>query len=313
MTPETERFIRVAGRNDLPVLLTGETGVGKTTVAGEIHKSSTRSKAPFIHVNCAAIPEGLFEREMFGHVRGAFTDAREDRAGLIAMASGGTLFLDEIAEIPTPMQAKLLTVLESGRFRKVGAPVEHAVDVRIISASNQDLSSRIRAGAFREDLYHRIAVLRHAIPSLSTRREELRSLILELSSEIDTGNTAIPEEVIAQLLAYDWPGNVRELRNVLLHAAAWAEGGPITTACLPRELRAPRMTRRTPEEPRTRYRASGSEEVECARIERALIEAQGCRSRAARALGMSRATLWAKIIRFGLESTLQSASLSEHV
>lgn len=204
---------------DATVLVTGESGVGKEVIARELHRRSARRERPFVKVNCAALPADLLENEMFGHERGAFTGAESTTAGKFEAASHGTLMLDEIAEMPAALQAKLLHVLENGRFTKLGSNRELELDVRVVAATNRPLAPMIAAGQFREDLYYRLQVIEIHVPPLRERREEvlpLASAFLDEFALRDGGR--VPEMSAAlqeQLLAYDWPGNVRELENVV--------------------------------------------------------------------------------------------------
>lgn len=287
-----------------PILLLGETGCGKTFLAREIHRESARAAKPFVRVNCAAIPETLFEREMFGHVRGAFTDAREDGAGFFEAARGGTLFLDEVGEIPLGVQPKLLAALEEGCFRRLGSPREIRADVRIISATNRDLAEMVRQRQFRQDLFYRFSVLQYCVPPLRERCDELPGIVAFL-----LGKTARPgaeparltEEAWELVLRYPWPGNLREMENALSAAAAFADGAAVLPQHLPPALRADAAggrAARLPGEPR-RYAAPEDPEQELNMIREALRGARGNKTAAAQSLGMSRSTLWAKLQRYG--------------
>ena len=203
-----------------PVLIVGETGTGKTALARAIHASSARAAKPFVSVNCAALPEPLLESELFGHVRGAFTGATSNRAGLFEEARDGTLLLDEIGEMSPALQAKLLHVLESGCVRAVGASKERPVDVRVLAATHRDLRERVQAGAFREDLLYRLDVVTIEIPALRHRREDVPLLVERFLAEARAKHQrspveAIAPEAMARLLDYSWPGNVRELAHVI--------------------------------------------------------------------------------------------------
>jgi DNA-binding NtrC family response regulator len=300
-------FAQRAARTSEPILLTGETGTGKTCFARLLHELGPRARGPFRSINCSAIPDPLFEREMFGHVRGAFTDARESREGLFEAADGGTLFLDEIGELSLQTQCKLLAVVEEGSVRRLGSTQNIPVDVRVIAATNADLPDLVRQKRFREDLFHRLAVLCFTIPPLRERRAEIAGIAERLLRE-----AAFPDEppeigpdTMAILAAYPWPGNVRELRNALRHALVFYDGPTIEPLHLPEQVRHPPRSAAAPAaaakpRPPARYAAPVDPDKERERILAALEEAGGNRARAARALGMSRCTLWVKLQRYGL-------------
>ena len=230
---------RLAGLGQA-VLVHGETGTGKELTARALHSQGARAAGPFVAVNCGAIPDGLAESELFGHVRGAFTGAHRHHTGAFARAHGGTLFLDEIAELPLALQAKLLRVLEVRRVIPVGAEQEVAVDARVIAATHQDLGALAAVGKFRSDLYHRLSVLQLEVPPLRQRREDIPGLLHAFADDLagDLGRPVLlTAAALAAAQAHDWPGNVRELRNALLRAAAESDG-PITGPDLvPRPLR----------------------------------------------------------------------------
>jgi transcriptional regulator with PAS, ATPase and Fis domain len=209
------------------LLVQGETGTGKDVVARSVHAASSRAAGPFVPVDCGAIPENLFESELFGHVRGAFTGALSNRAGAFEEAHGGTLFLDEIGEMPLAMQAKLLRAIETRRVRPVGAPKELDVDVRIVCATNRTLAEMVNEGTFREDLYYRLAVVDVTLPPLRARREDIPALAQHLYAKVSGKNDALPSSFVASLSSRAWPGNVRELRNAIERAVTL---GQITDA-----------------------------------------------------------------------------------
>jgi two-component system response regulator HydG len=224
-----------------PVLVMGETGTGKGLVAAAIHGASRRASAPFVAVNCAALPENLLESELFGHVRGAFTGASEARPGLFAEAHGGTLFLDEIGEMALPLQAKLLHVLERGKVRPVGATGERDVDVRIVAATNRDLRLAVSRGTFREDLLYRLDVVPITLPPLRERPEDIPELIEHLLSAARARNPQSPlrrlsGDALGRLLDHRWPGNVRELAHLIERLVLLARGEEATAADLPTTL-----------------------------------------------------------------------------
>jgi two-component system response regulator HydG len=221
-----------------PVLIVGETGTGKGVVARAIHAQGNRAEAPFVAVNCAALPENLLESELFGHVKGAFTGATANRVGLFEEADGGTLFLDEIGEMSAALQAKLLHVLESGKVRAVGSNKERAVDTRILAATHRDLRERVQTGAFREDLLYRLDVITIAIPPLRERREDLPKLIDHFLAKAKEKHPKSPVECAApgalqRMFDHAWPGNVRELEHVIERAVVLGRGPMITAQDLP--------------------------------------------------------------------------------
>jgi two-component system response regulator AtoC len=227
-----------------PVLLLGETGVGKELLAWHLHQHSAGPAAPFIHVNCAALPEAMAESELFGHERGAFTDAKTARRGLVELANRGTLFLDEVGELSAPLQAKLLTFLDGGRYRRVGAEREQVSTTRVVAATNRDLEAEVKAGRFREDLWFRLATFRVQVPPLRERREDLPSLARGLLARVaqDQGRREVPTltpEALARLTRYPFPGNVRELRSILERALVLESAPALTLAWLGGEAAAP--------------------------------------------------------------------------
>jgi len=236
MWPVLERLPQVA-RSEASVLITGESGTGKELLARAVHDSSARSAGRFVPVNCGALPEGLLESELFGHVRGAFTGAVRDKQGLFEEAQGGTIFLDEIGELPLALQVKLLRTLHDKRVRPVGGTRELAVDARVISATNRDLKALVAEGRFREDLFFRINVLHLHLPPLRERREDtpvLARLFVERACQrLGIPPKEIHRDVAAVLTTYDWPGNVRELENVIEQAVAMDASPLITISSLP--------------------------------------------------------------------------------
>ncbi len=239
---ELRRLIERAAATDARVLLTGESGTGKELVASALHRQSSRSHRPFIKINCAAIPDALIEDELFGHARGAFTDARTARPGLFEEADGGTLFLDEIGDMEHSLQSRLLRVLEDGRVRRIGETRDRKVDVRVIAATNRDLERAVRAESFREDLYFRLAHLLLAVPPLRERTGDLRILVPHFVEQFTRQHRMRPRridpEIYPHLERYAWPGNVRELRNLCERLVVFGSD-PITPDQLPSALLEP--------------------------------------------------------------------------
>ncbi|WP_447599417.1 sigma-54-dependent transcriptional regulator [Nitrospira sp. Nam80] len=228
------RSIREAAKVRSTVLITGETGTGKGLIARAIHRKSVEHAKPFQIIDCSTIPEGVMESELFGHVRGAFTGAVTDKSGLIEMANGGTIFLDEIGELPLSLQAKLLRVLEDNEIRAVGSTRVRRIDVRFIAATNRSLEEQIQRGAFRKDLYYRLAIIPLNIPPLRERPDDIASiadhLLAQLAREMGKPGLYLEPSATEALSRYHWPGNVRELRNVIERAVMMADDGPISGA-----------------------------------------------------------------------------------
>jgi DNA-binding NtrC family response regulator len=273
--------------SDAAVLLLGESGTGKELVARGIHWHSARRDGSFVAVNCAALPEGLLESELFGHERGAFTGATHKRSGLLVEAHGGTLFLDEIADMPVALQAKLLRVLQDKTVRAVGGREEVRVDFRIVSATNRDVAALLRAGKFREDLYYRLAVIPLRIPALRERPEDIPLLathfLTRASAALGKRMEGFDAETMTWLMQHRWPGNVRELENVVQRAATLARGPVIGV----RDLRTEFAGLMGPD---ASARPTLSE-LERSYIERVLSETRGDKRAAARILGVSVRTL----------------------
>jgi len=269
------------------VLILGESGVGKEVTARALHQMSPRAERSFVPLNCAAVSAELMESELFGHVRGAFTGAREARRGLFHYANGGTLFLDEIGELPLAMQTKLLRVLEERRIRPVGSEAEVPVDVRVVAATNRDLRAEVAAGRFRQDLFYRLEVVTLAIPPLRQRREDIAELAVhfnaQLASRLGLPPLPLGQADLARLAAYAWPGNVRELRNLIERSLIL--GG------LPADSQAPGFVEPLP---------LSLAEVEKRHILAVLDQCGGSKTRAAALLGVSRKTLDRKAVEWGL-------------
>ncbi|MFO7563403.1 MAG: sigma-54 dependent transcriptional regulator [Enhygromyxa sp.] len=235
------KTLRKVARFETTVLVLGESGVGKELVSRALHDLGPRAKGPFVAVNCGAIPEGLIESELFGHAKGAFTDARSDKPGLFEAAAGGTLFLDEVGELPVSVQVKLLRALQEREIRRVGENQDRPIDVRVVAATSRPLEQMVEDGDFRQDLYYRLAVMPLRIPPLRQRREDVAVLaqqfLTAINERLGTTLTGLDAEAQRILLAYDWPGNVRELENTLEHAAVLADGPLICPEDLPERLR----------------------------------------------------------------------------
>ncbi len=305
-------MIERVGPSRSTVLLTGETGVGKEVFARAIHASSPMADGPFVDVNCASLPGELLESELFGHEKGSFTSADRQKKGLFEMAHGGTLFLDEIGEMSLGLQAKLLRVLEQRSFRRVGGTQDIRVDVRLIAATNRDLTVRIREGRFRDDLYYRLRVVEIAIPPLRDRLEDLDLYIVALARsvarELGKEPPRVSPEARALMAAYAWPGNIRELKNVLERAILLGGVPVVAPEHLPAEIRAQGQAAQPARSPGTRGPVPSLDETEREAIERALAHTRGNKTLAARLLGISRHTLRAKARKYGLEEEREFAT-----
>jgi DNA-binding NtrC family response regulator len=297
--------IAMVAATDATVAIFGESGTGKELVARTIHNSSPRHDAPFVVVNCAAIPEALLEDELFGHVRGAFTDATRDRDGLLAAAHTGTLFLDEIGELPLPLQAKMLRVLQSQEFRRIGDDQDRRVDVRIITATNRDLDQLVAAGSFRQDLYYRINVFPLQLPPLRERPEDVallvRHFINKYRDRLGKSCDGISPTALARFLSYDFPGNVRELENKVHQAMVVAAGPMIEDADVGLPEGRPGRGRVDLSRPFRELKQEAIEAFEIHYLHELLREHQGNLAQAARAAGMDRKNLWALVVRHGLD------------
>ena len=291
------------------VLVCGETGTGKELFARGIHSCSASSSEPFVAINCAAIPETLLESELFGHERGAFTDARTLKRGLLEVAGRGTIFLDEIGELPLKLQPKLLRILEQRTFRRVGGSVELPIAARVIAGTNVSLAAAVDSGAFREDLFYRLSVVRLDLPPLRDRVGDVevlaRHFLRELARESDGVPATLSADALAALCSHSWPGNVRELKNVIERAVIVAGGKTI-------QLQHLLFQRRRSVRPGVDATESGAvirippggktlEEIECEAIQATLVLTQGNLSATARILGISRPTLGRKLRSAGLE------------
>jgi DNA-binding NtrC family response regulator len=294
-------LIARVGASSAPVLVLGESGTGKELAARAIHEASVRKDAPFVALNCAAVPPTLIESELFGHVKGAFTDARQARAGLFVEANSGTLFLDEIGDLPLELQPKLLRALQEQRVRPVGGSAEVEFDARIITATNVDLEQRVEEERFREDLLYRIDVVRINMPPLRDRGHDILLLAQHFLEEYSSnGPRALSEDAAAKLLAYDWPGNVRELENCIQRAVALARSEQIVVDDLPDKIKEHRsdrvmLTFEDAEELVT------LEELQARYIRRVLDMVGGNKSKAARILGLDRRSLYRRLDKYGGE------------
>ena len=278
--------IRDVADVNVPVLIQGESGTGKELVASAIHNEGPRAKNPFVPVNCSALPEGLLESELFGHVKGSFTGALRDKKGRFELANKGTLFLDEIADLPKSVQIKLLRVLQEGRFERVGDEKTISVDVRIISSANRDLRKDVEANLFRDDLYYRINVVPIVLPPLRDRKNDIPLLIdnfMERAAMEGQNGEGISKEAISVMMDYNWPGNIRELQSVIRFALVKSRGTTIEPVHLPKELL----------EIKNRRSLRGpTRKLDKHSVKDALIQTGGNKARAARQLGVGRVTLY---------------------
>jgi transcriptional regulator with PAS, ATPase and Fis domain len=287
------------------VLIAGESGTGKELAARAVHELSPRRHGPFVALNCAALPETLIESELFGHEKGAFTGALERRRGCFEIAHGGTLLLDEIGDMPVGTQSKLLRVLEDHRVRRLGAPAEVAVDVRVLVSTNRLLTEMVRAGSFREDLYYRVAVFEVSLPPLRDRLEDLpalcESIVRDLNERHQCRVTGLDASSLAALAKRTWPGNVRELRNVIERAVILAGEGPILPEHLPGEAGVPAPRPRPDTLAGALNIAVGAtiDQAERLLIEKTLEHTKHNRTRAAALLGISQKTLFNKLREYG--------------
>jgi two-component system response regulator HydG len=287
---------------DTSVIITGESGTGKELVARALHSESNRSSGPFLAINCAAVPAQLLESELFGHVKGAFTDAKAARRGLFQEATGGTLFLDEVGEMSLEMQAKLLRVLQERKVRPVGANVEESFDTRVVSATNRDLELEVEEGRFREDLYYRLNVVQIHVPPLRARGNDILLLaqhfVDRVASRTGKAVQGISSDAAKKLLAYDWPGNVRQLENWMERAVALTTFEQITVSDLPDKVQHFRPAESPVGELDAEHMLT-LQEVENRYIEQVLRATGGNKAQAARVLGMDRRTLYRKLEREG--------------
>jgi len=290
-------LIRRVADSQTNILITGESGTGKELVAKALHFNSSRKRAPFVPVNCAAIPEQLLESELFGHMKGSFTDAKTDKRGLFEEAHKGTLLLDEISEMPMMLQAKLLRAVQEREIRRVGATRSIPVDVRIIAATNLHLTEEVKAKRFREDLYYRLNVIEISLPPLRDRKEDIpllcEALLQKSAAGRDKSIKGIAESALGLLMDYEWPGNVRELENVIERAVTLTQSERVTTEDLPAGIREVKGERQLIEDGIERLLPL--EELERGYIKRMLEKTGGNKYRAAQILGIDRKTLYRKL------------------
>jgi DNA-binding NtrC family response regulator len=281
---------------ELTITIVGETGTGKDVVAHAVHEHSARRDGPFVVFDCGAVAANLAESELFGHERGAFTGALATYSGAFERANGGTLFLDEVGELPMDLQPRLLRALENRGVRRVGGTQYRPIDVRVIAATNRDLPSFVKARAFREDLFFRLAAALVPIPALRHRLEDLPLLIPVLLADLGAANLNVSDETYLRLAAHTWPGNVRELKNTLASALAFADGGTLQ----PSHLHF--MPSATDPRPLDQLMLGGKslESLERVAIAQTLAQHGGNKSQAAQALGISISTLYEKLKKFGL-------------
>ena len=289
--------VRRIGPADANVLITGENGTGKEVIARSLHAVSSRSGKPLVSVNAGALAESLFESELFGHVRGAFTDAKTDRIGRFELADGGTLFLDEISNVPLNLQAKLLRVLETGEFERVGSSKTRRVDVRVLSATNADLKSDVVEGKFRQDLIFRLNTVEIHLPPLRDRREDIAPLadhfLRQHSERYRRGRMDFTLQAIEALRQHSWPGNVRELDHIIERAVLMSSSRTVTAMDL--------ALQNTPAaQVSARLEEMSLEDAECLLIKKALARFEGNANRAAEALGLSRSALYRRLQKYGL-------------
>jgi two-component system response regulator AtoC len=306
MQQQYELIRQVAG-STTSVLITGETGTGKELAARAIHRASPRREALFVPINCAAIPAELLESELFGHTKGAFTGADKERMGKFEMADGGTVFLDEVTEMPVPLQAKLLRVLQENQIERLGSNRRAAIDIRVIAATNQDVRRALRQGTLREDLFYRLNVFTITMPPLRDRLEDIPLLadhfIEKHGPRLGRGHPILSAEALLRLQSYAWPGNVRELENVIERALVLSRGEQIEVQHLPREIVTATEIAALPEA--TPLSSSLSlipavERLERAFVIQALRQAADNKAKAARLLEISERAIWYKIKKYGL-------------
>jgi len=293
------KMIEKVSQHEYPVLILGESGTGKELVAKSIHYSGIRKERPFAPVDCSSLVPTLIESELFGYVKGAFTGAMQSKQGLLEAAQGGTLFLDEIGDMPVDLQAKLLRALQEREVKPVGSTERRHINIRIIAATNRDLESAIRTGAFRQDLYFRLNVVQIKLPPLRERKSDIQLMVisfLEKFSDPHGPPRTISDDAMRRLIAYDWPGNVRELENAIERAVAMGSGPIVHVGDLPSNLHYP-SSDRVPE----KDELLPMEELERRAILRTLRETGGDKLAAARMLGIGKTTLYRKLKQYQME------------
>ncbi|MCA9001527.1 MAG: sigma-54-dependent Fis family transcriptional regulator [Planctomycetes bacterium] len=307
MSHVVDMVSKVAASGASTVLLQGESGVGKGLIARALHQGSTQAKEAFINISCTSLPDHLLESELFGHEKGAFTDANAQKKGLIEIADKGTVFLDEIGDLPAGLQSKLLSFLEERSFRRVGGLRDMQVNVRVIAATNSDLSKAVDEGRFRADLYYRLKVIPITIPPLRERREDIvdlaKTFIGHFNKEFGKGVAQLDKHAEAAMLAYPWPGNVRELRNTIERAVLLGDSSTLRLGDLPLEFKDPQPVESTTSGNSNFELPAGGvvlEDLEQDLVRQALERARGNRARAARLLGMSRDQMRYRIKKFDL-------------
>ena len=299
--------VKQVSATDSTVLILGESGTGKELIAESIQGNSKRKNKPFIKVNCAAIPEGLLESELLGHEKGAFTGAHSRKIGKFELANGGTIFLDEIGDMGPGTQAKVLRVLEDGRFERVGGTREILSDLRVIAATNKDIEKMVEQGGFREDLYFRLNVFAINIPPLRERKEDIPLLAAHLLSALNV-ELKLSDDMLQYLMSYSWPGNVREMKNVLERGSVVAENGVVGVEHLPEKIR------RGVFEPLLEISGNIILDEEIKRIEKRLIldalkKTGGVQINAAKLLGISQRSLWHRVKKHGIDPKLFKSSI----
>jgi DNA-binding NtrC family response regulator len=291
------KVVERIGPADANVLISGENGAGKEVIARAMHRASARAEKPLVSVNAGALAEGVFESELFGHVRGAFTDAKADRVGRFELADGGTLFLDEIANVPLNLQPKLLRVLETGEFERVGSSKTRKVDVRVLSATNSDLNAEVSQGRFRQDLLFRLNTVEIHLPPLRDRREDIAPLaehfLRQHGERYRRGIMGFTPQALDALRQHAWPGNVRELDHVIERAVLMSSSDVVTAFDLALQA--------SPDERlSSKLEEMSLEEAERLLIKKALARFEGNANRAAEALGVSRSALYRRLQKYGL-------------